>query len=238
MGSTILSALAEVGIIVIGVLIALAVDRWKESRRDRDLERHYLNGLKNDLSQDRLRLETYLIEVQAALDATESVLGIVRGGNLPESEVLGRDMIRAGYGFEPVYALATYTELEHGNLHLITSDSLKTKVVEYYSDLVTGEKAGGRVTPQLWYDMAIEPYVKRIFPILPPGDWFGWNEKGPSDLDVDTVVRALRADSEITQHLEACRRIRALQLAKFRFHKDQAVALLEAVDSELSGSSS
>lgn len=110
MGSAALSALAEVGIIVIGVLIALAVDRWKESRTDRELERHYLRGLKNDLTQDRLRLERHLSEIQEALDATETVLRIIRGDLPPESDILGREVIRAGYGHEPVYALAAYTE--------------------------------------------------------------------------------------------------------------------------------
>jgi hypothetical protein len=238
MGRTVLSALAEIGIIVIGVLIALAVDRWKESRRDRALERHYLKGLENDLKHDRLRLETYLREIQEALDATKTVLRIIRGEPPPKSEILGREVVRAGYGHEPVYALATYTELVHGNLHLIRSESLKRQVVEYYSGLVTGEKFEARVTPQMWYDVAIEPYAKKVVEILPPGDWVEWNTEGPSDLDVGALAGALRADPEIERHLEACRRIRALQLAEFRIHEDQAVSLLEAVNAELSHLSS
>lgn len=128
--------------------------------------------------------------------------------------------------------------LVNGNLRLIRNESLKAKVVEYYSGLVTGEGADSRVTPPMWYDVAITPYAMKLVSILPPGDWFRWNTEGPSDLDVDAVVRALREDPEITQHLEACRRIRTMQLAKFRIHEGQAVALLAAVSSELNRLSS
>lgn len=100
-------------------------------------------------------------------------------------------------GSSALSALAAYTELVNGNLHLIRNESLKRMVVEYYSGLMTGEGADSRVSPSMWYDVAITPYAMKLVTILPPGDWFQWNTQGPSDLDVDAVTGALRADPEI-----------------------------------------
>ena len=55
----ILDALYEIGIVVIGILIALTLNRWKDKRKDKALERHYLLGLQRDLNQDCNQLKEY-----------------------------------------------------------------------------------------------------------------------------------------------------------------------------------
>ncbi|MDM9630262.1 DUF6090 family protein [Robiginitalea aurantiaca] len=47
-----LYAVGEILLVVIGILIALQVDRWNELRKDRELESNLLIGLRDDLSND------------------------------------------------------------------------------------------------------------------------------------------------------------------------------------------
>lgn len=49
-------ASGEVLLIVIGILIALAINNWNQSNQARDRERFYLQGLHDEFSQSRLKL--------------------------------------------------------------------------------------------------------------------------------------------------------------------------------------
>ncbi|MFC1574900.1 DUF6090 family protein [Gemmatimonadota bacterium] len=233
MDSGVLAALAEIGIIVAGVLIALAVDQWRKARSERAMESHYLRGLLNDLGQDNDRLRQYREDVQEALDSAENLLEILKGKVDADQGTLAKILIRAAYGWEPVYTLATYTELSSGNLHLIQNAALKGRIVDYYSGILTGERANSRVTPQIWYDPGVEPLVLVLWRVLPLGDWFAWHFGEPADFDIDAVIADLRAIPEVPDYLEACRRCRVLQLGKFKLHSDQASELHTQVQAEL-----
>jgi hypothetical protein len=45
-------AIGEIALVVIGILIALQINNWNESRKLRDKELEYLQGIKSDLEQD------------------------------------------------------------------------------------------------------------------------------------------------------------------------------------------
>ena len=233
-----LSIVGEVAIIMIGILLALAVDRWKEDRADRRLEVGYLQSLARDLRHDSEMLTAFCGEVGDALDAADSVLSVLRGEREPEPDVIAGELIRAANGNEPVYAVATYTELSGGNLRLIRNADLKADLVEYYSALLTGERVRSRVTPQLWYDAGVEPYLLELWKVLPAGDWLTWFAGGSADIDVAEVVSGLQAVPRVEEYLEGCRRCRRLQLEKFAFHQEQATVLLRAVQAEIDRRSS
>jgi Family of unknown function (DUF6090) len=230
---SILGALAEIAIIVIGILIALAVDRWKESRADRRLEFDFLRGLERDLSQDSSQLAEYCDEVRTALAEAENLLEVLRGNAEPAGESFGGQLIRTANGNEPIYSLTAYTELSSGYLRLIRNDALRCHIVEYYSAILTGERARSPITPQLWYDTGIQPFLVELWDILPAGDWLGWFQGAPAELDTQEIVRRLRESSTVEGHLEGARRSRHLQLTKFAFHQIQADALLAEVQAEL-----
>lgn len=57
-----LYALGEIALVVIGILIALAINNWNENRILENKQRYYLEGLKNEFEQNKIRLQN-LIEV-------------------------------------------------------------------------------------------------------------------------------------------------------------------------------
>ncbi|MFZ0489526.1 MAG: DUF6090 family protein [Salegentibacter sp.] len=66
-----LYATGEVFLIVIGILIALAINNWNQNRLARNQERFYLEGLKTEFEQSRYKLQQ-LIEVNR-LNYQESI---------------------------------------------------------------------------------------------------------------------------------------------------------------------
>ena len=223
----------EIAIIVIGVLLALAVDHWKQGRNDRQSEQRLLRGLTADLEQDVTGLQAFHEELKADVDATESILRIIRNQEEPDPLSLAQKLIRAANGYEPEYSLATYTELANGNFHLLRNEGLRRKVIEYYSSLLTGQRVNSPTTPQSWYETGIEPFLFSLFEVLPPGDWLAWFSGEKVELDVDDTVEKLKSIPHVERYLESALRGRALQLSKFKIHEQRAAVLQAAVSAEI-----
>ena len=56
-------ALAELVVIIVGVLTALGVDEWREVRGERVLEAQYLQGLATDVRQDLARMDVLDVQI-------------------------------------------------------------------------------------------------------------------------------------------------------------------------------
>jgi hypothetical protein len=65
-----LYAVGEILLVVIGILIALQVDSWNESRKEADLEKDLLMGLRNDLEDDIEQIEGRVNESHLDLQLT------------------------------------------------------------------------------------------------------------------------------------------------------------------------
>ncbi len=130
---------AEIFIIVVGVLIALGVDSWNDNRIDRVLEAQYLERLREDV---RVNADIFggAIEPEEAFNlksARLKELGEMAGQPhdarldldylktlLPESAVLGWAL--------PEYRTGTFEELKStGNLGLIRDLDLRTALNDY-----------------------------------------------------------------------------------------------------------
>jgi hypothetical protein len=64
-------AIGEILLVVIGILIALQVNNWNEGRKQNIAETEFLEGVKKDLTQDKLYIELVLKEMEPRIDAFE-----------------------------------------------------------------------------------------------------------------------------------------------------------------------
>ena len=62
MGSYLKYAIGEIFLVVIGILIALQINNWNDSRKQRFLEKEFIAGVKNDLIQDKAYIQE-IIEI-------------------------------------------------------------------------------------------------------------------------------------------------------------------------------
>ncbi|MGI9626428.1 MAG: hypothetical protein ACR2QM_06300 [Longimicrobiales bacterium] len=125
---------AEFSVIVVGVLVALAVDGWVQALDDSRLEREYLVRLEADLVLDSANIAAARIESGRAHE------GLMHFRSLWEARAtLDADSIVTTYlgartvGGEPVAAKSTFEELKAtGNLRLLTSTSVREAVLDYH----------------------------------------------------------------------------------------------------------
>ena len=73
----------EFSIIVLGVLVALAADRWNQARAEQSAEAAYLSRFIGEIRQDSMRAEDYLRRRPAILAALDSLIDFVDGGAAP-----------------------------------------------------------------------------------------------------------------------------------------------------------
>ena len=129
----------ETLIIVLGVLIAFAVNDYWSDRQDRELELQYLKRLHADLKSDEAwasdSFEYTIARKMAALDA---IAPVVRGREpVPEDmETFLENVTHGGIaGAAPNYFVnaTTFEDLKAtGNLRLIRDTAMRSKLNDYY----------------------------------------------------------------------------------------------------------
>lgn len=128
--------LLELTLIVLGILIALAVNSWMDDRRDARLERQYLEQLVQDLDRDLAVLDESLRFEQAQADNSALAYRALRQGVAPDQQeevasalgaLTARRTLRLGR--------ATYSDLlSTGNLRLIRNAGLRDRIVRLYEN--------------------------------------------------------------------------------------------------------
>ena len=123
---------AEFLIIVVGVSVSLAAERWRQGNEDRETERALLSGLQTDLESEAQDLANLATRARTWDRAAQWVnLNEDRSDAPPDSVASIMQLFGRISFYQPVRA--AYTEgISSGGLSLILEDSLRAAVVNYY----------------------------------------------------------------------------------------------------------
>ena len=130
-------AFAELGIVILGVMIALAADSWREELLEDQLELEYLSRLHADLSAGVVALQVKREEYQAVMEATWVVLGALESEDArPDDDLLVGNLVAAaamGFDRHELASDVTYRELvTSGQLSLLSDYEVRESIVAYY----------------------------------------------------------------------------------------------------------
>jgi len=130
------SVVVEIMVVVVGILFALQVDTWNESRKDRNVEQIYLQRLSADLQGDIDGFKNLRRIFQEKFEFIEEI----KSGFTPEHiEHDARSWLeRLRYSLYvslPTVRSATFDELAgSGQLAFIQDLTLRTALAEYYAE--------------------------------------------------------------------------------------------------------
>ena len=127
------SALGEILIVIIGITIAISMNKCAEDNRNNVLKTQYLESLQSDIESDRLQLQENVTRLKTKLKAIDS---IVRYLNIePEGRsIIGRRLFEVSTLVEFIPKDVTYSTLiNSGDMKLLNDLSLKTSIEEHYS---------------------------------------------------------------------------------------------------------
>ena len=133
--------LGETLVVVVGVLIALAVNSLWTTRYERDLELQYLQRIHADVVSDVEFIDEFIKDtVSRKLAALNAIAPVVRGEEpIPaDKESFLRNVALGGLGGVSATNWATSTTFEDmkatGNLRLIQDSELRQRIARYYYD--------------------------------------------------------------------------------------------------------
>lgn len=232
--------------IVVGVLLALAVDQAVENSNNRDLERGYLQRLSGSLARDIETAETDLWRFGFEKTSAEAIYPLVLDPTLPLTDSLGFVVESIIVGFQnwsPVDD-ATFEELKStGRLTLIRNEELRAAIGSYYRAREHGnafvqraevsyrylqQKISGGDAHWIAYDCYVDRVLNRS------GQPFDCHPPIPAPV-VKRIVERMRGDDEVVGALS--QRVYEMDLMIRILERRDADAreLRSAVDEELSG---
>ena len=216
----ILYAMGEVALVMIGILLALQVNNWHQQTLDQQKETRYLYSLIRDLEaqiaqidnkierehQSKLQMQDLMDEYRQTQRFDFSRQNVIKFNALLD---------RATY----VVNKPTFTELlSTGNLEVISDESLRNKIVDYYQKMELSELI--ILKNNDLKDNTIQPSALRLIEFSPTAVLYGDNENDQSnEEDMQTgnyVFPSMQRVAESINELKE-NRFELLNLLKMRW---------------------
>ncbi len=133
---------AEFVVIVLGVLVALTADAWRDTRAERAEELEYLDALEQDFTENQGLLATHIEDAERIRDANLSLLDTdYTRASREEVRLLLVDALLI-VQFRPV--MATYQDMVNsGDIRLLSSDSLRVALARFESRAAIQNEVSG-----------------------------------------------------------------------------------------------
>ena len=130
-----LYAIGEIILVVVGILIALAINNWNINKENKKEEIYYLQKLKLNLQQDTTYLKDRLRGIHRGLSILDSLeIEIKNPSKVNFSNRIWTTILITQYGFSP--ETSTFDNLKAtGKLNLIHNQILVDSLFVYYNDL-------------------------------------------------------------------------------------------------------
>jgi len=126
-------AIGEIVLVVIGILIALQVNNWNETRVEQLRMTEYAKSLIQDLNNDLKMLNVSRIQAAANYQDIDSLKAYIQSTSIESLSNTHLFMLTNDLMYRPFkWNRSTFDELKNsGSLRYITNDSLKTKLIAY-----------------------------------------------------------------------------------------------------------
>ncbi len=219
------AALREFGIIVAGVLCALAAQAWWQQHEERGRERDYLRQILADTRENERRLEDAITQDSAGVGAAARIMDALTRPEAPlPPDSMMRWMSQAGRSadFRPV--AGNYRALlGTGELRLVRTDTLRALLASYASS-VDAESDRQRQFRETMTGSAgpmarAMPFMRRAF-------------VGGMRLD-DAEMRRIRADPEVAGVLFTLQAATSNRVSGLRSLRGETRRLRAALEAEL-----
>jgi tetratricopeptide (TPR) repeat protein len=124
-------AIGEILLVVIGILIALQINNWNDTRKLQKQETQILNEIKSDLLQTKEVIETTVIRHKEVIKSTQWLLDAIRDKKSYSDSIY--DMFsRAGFDNQIIPKTSSFENLKAMGLNRITNDSIRIEVTNIF----------------------------------------------------------------------------------------------------------
>ncbi len=155
-------AVGEIILVVIGILIALSINNWNEQRKESILELEMLNGLSNDLANNKVKITNMISRDSLIIDGNQHLLTLLKDDNSDFN-----DSLQFNFGninrYDVFFPQAmAYESLKSKGFHTLRNDSLRTNIIELYDEIYFINSHIRELKSKI-YTGSIEMMNKRLF---------------------------------------------------------------------------
>jgi len=166
-----LYAFGEIFLVVVGILIAVQIDNWNDSVKERKKEIHYLTNIHADLTTNLDIIDHFLRDWGQCITSAQTIIQHIEGKPITDWAAFNRHCINV-YDWKRFYQTNnTFEELTYsGNLTVISNDSIKTQLLNLDAMLqrLKAEEDHFRfdseeiIYPPLYEQVDLHPLIKKI----------------------------------------------------------------------------
>ncbi len=128
-------AIGEIVLVVIGILIALSINNWNNTNKDKKLEKHYISGLITDLQTDSIAISVIKSGSDEQVRRKDRLLEYFEGKALSNDSIAYFFIEQWGMpvGFNPI--TTTLDEMKStGRIGLVRNADLRKGIISTYND--------------------------------------------------------------------------------------------------------
>ncbi|MFY0602857.1 MAG: ankyrin repeat domain-containing protein [Flavobacteriaceae bacterium] len=132
-----LYAIGEIVLVVIGILIALQLNTWKDDKQNKKIELDYLNGIVANLERDISELKNLLRRDTITFDAYTNILMPFKDASIKvyTPSFIGKTIARSQFTHQFDGNSIVFEDMKSsGKINYIKSDALRFALLEYYND--------------------------------------------------------------------------------------------------------
>ena len=130
---TVSSIFIELFLIIVGVLSAMAVENYRQSMLERDMESNYLIALRKAVQADTAMLNRDIQKYFKKQRACKTLLELVESGKTIDQEEFEMSAEAIMMMVDPFYNTAIFEDLKaSGHLQIISNENLRNAMMEYY----------------------------------------------------------------------------------------------------------
>lgn len=168
-GRYLLYAVGEIVLIVIGILIALAINNWNQGRLASEKEEFYLRGLQTEFERSKVKLENLIKVNRLNYEESIKIARFISENELPEEDELSQILFSSfssEIAYNPNNSLLNEL-INSGNLGVISSEELRKALTswESYIQSIHRQEASLREQRELVVDLFRKEHgsIKTIF---------------------------------------------------------------------------
>lgn len=156
-------AFAEVGLLALGIALALLADSVLDGRQERAEETQYLEALQLDFEASRDEFERSLTRNRQTRDHNLRFLEVVAGPPGSVSPDSLSDLVEEAFWWDPsTPVLATYSDMVNsGDLRLIQSDTLRIEMARFAAYLDVSDQVSEEALYQ-WNQLQVPFLVQNL----------------------------------------------------------------------------
>jgi len=128
-----LYAIGEIVLVVVGILIALSINNWNESKKILATEKESYSNLLRSLKKDSLELVRVIQFQTKSIEAQNTIIQSQKIDNMSSNEITEMlyDIYNGAYSFFPKYG--TYNSIvANRGIDIIKSESIKSNLIDLY----------------------------------------------------------------------------------------------------------